>query len=76
MLFNYRFMCLSIIVHRQPSKFLNTQNVHFMCEYGNGAESGLSCNTGQSTPIPHSEPFSHLRCGNGSQNLFESLYLQ
>ena len=24
-------------------------------------------NTGQSIPIPHSEPFSHLRCENGSQ---------
>ena len=24
-------------------------------------------NTGQSIPIPHSEPFSHLRCGNGSK---------
>ena len=31
-------------------------------------------NTGQS--IPHSEPFLHLRCGNGSQTyIFESLYL-
>ena len=25
----------------------------------------LFCITGQSIPIPHSEPFSHLRCGNG-----------
>ena len=30
--------------------------------------------TGQSIPIPHSEPFSHLRCGNGSQT-YLNLYI-
>ena len=34
--------------------------------------------TGQDIPIPHSEPFLHLRCRNGSQtylNLYICLYL-
>ena len=30
--------------------------------------------TGQSIPIPHSGPFSHLRCGNGSQT-YLNLYI-
>ena len=30
--------------------------------------------TGQSIPIPHSEPLSHLRCGNGSQT-YLNLYI-
>ena len=31
-------------------------------------------NSGQSIPNPHSEPFSHLRCGNGSQT-YLNLYI-
>ena len=44
----------------------------------NGGVNQQLHNPGQSTSIPHSEPFSHLRCRNGSQtylNLYICIWL-